>query len=174
MHVDYPERRRLVLAAILTLVALPALWLMSRDDGSGAPNVATAGIAVAAGGGTDGTEPGAADDAAALSDTAPVFLEGPAVRSSGIAEIAVPPKPHQEVRDARATYRSSLTPGTCLVPFVSTGTTLTIVNLDNNHSTTCVAIYSPASEVDDVVLQTNTFLELADLTDAPIPVEFSP
>jgi len=54
MHVDYPERRRLLFAAILTLVALPALWLMSRDEGSGAPNVATAGIAVAAGKGRYG------------------------------------------------------------------------------------------------------------------------
>jgi len=170
MHVDYPERRRLLFAAILTLVALPALWLMSRDEGSGAPNVATAGIAVAAGNETDGTDPAAADGGA-LGDTAPVFLEGPASRSSGIAEIAVPPRPQDDVRHARATYRSSLTPGTCLVPFVSTGTTVTIVNLDNNRSTTCSAIYSPATEVDDVVLHTRSFLELADLTDAPIPVE---
>jgi hypothetical protein len=174
MYVDYPERRRLLLAAVLTLVALPALWLMSRDDGSGAPNVATAGIAVAAGGGTEGTDPGSSGSDTTLGDAAPVFLGGPKVEASGIAEIAVPPKPRQEVRDAKATYRSTLTPGTCLVPFVATGTTLTIVNLDNNHSTTCVAIYSPASEVQDVVLQTSTFLELADLTDAPIPVEFSP
>jgi hypothetical protein len=172
MHVDHPERRRLLLATILTLVALPALWLMSRDDDSGAPNVATAGIAVAAGDDATGTSASTADGA--LGAAAPVFLEGPAVRPSGIAEIAVPAAPRAEIRSSSATYRSTLTPGSCLVPFVSTGTTLTIVNLDTNRSTTCVAIYSPASEVDDVVLHTGTFLDIADLTDAPIPVEFHP
>lgn len=174
MHVDHPDRRRLLLATLLTLVALPALWLMSRDDDSVAPNVATAGVVVDGAGNatTIGPDGATLDDEAALGEHDPVFLDGPAARPGGVAEIAVPARPGDEVRLAAATYRSSLSPSTCLVPFVSTGTRLTIVNLDNNRSATCVAVYSPASEVDDVVMHTATFLELADLTDAPIPVEF--
>ena len=179
---DYPERRRLVLATILTLVALPALWLMSRDEGSVAPNVATAGVVVENGTRTDvsdvtdpSTSAGPSNSggiAAALGEHEPVFLDGPSAPPGGVAPIAVPAPPHEEVRLATATYRSTVGRGSCLVRFVPTGTRLTIVNLDNNRRTGCVAIYSPASEVDDVVLHTDTFLELADLTDAPIPVEF--
>jgi hypothetical protein len=175
MHVDYPERRRLLLATLLTLVALPALWLMSRDDKSGAPNVATAGVVVENGAtidATDATDPANPEDAAALGEHDPVFLDGPAAQPGGRAPIAVPAPPQEEIRYASATYRSTVGRRACLVPFVPTGTRLTIVNLDNNRSTTCVAIYSAATEVEDVVLHTNTFLELADLTDAPIPVEF--
>lgn len=173
---DYPERRRLVLATILTLVALPALWLMSRDEGSVAPNVATAGVVVENGTRTDVsdvTDPSnSAGTAAALGEHDPVFLDGPSAPQGGVAPIAVPAPPHEEVRLASATYRSTVGRQSCLVPFVPTGTRLTIVNLDNNRRTECVTVYSPASEVDDVVLHTDTFLELADLTDAPIPVEF--
>jgi hypothetical protein len=175
MHVDYPERRRLLLATLLTLVALPALWLMSRDDKSGAPNVATAGVVVENGvtvDATDASDPANPEAAASLGEHDPVFLDGPAAQPGGRAPIAVPAPPQEEVRHASATYRSTVGRRACLVPFVPTGTRLTIVNLDNNRSTTCVAIYSAATEVEDVVLHTNTFLELADLTDAPIPVEF--
>lgn len=175
MHVDYPERRRLLLATLVTLVALPALWLMSRDNNSGAPNVATAGVVVENGiavDATDETDPANPEAAAALGEHDPVFLDGPAAQPGGRAPIAVPAPPREEVGHASATYRSTVGRRACIVPFVPTGTQLIIVNLDNNRSTTCVAIYSPASEVDDVVLHTDTFLKLADLTDAPIPVEF--
>ena len=173
MHVNYPERRRLLVATVMTLIALPALWLVSRDDGSAAPNVATAGVVVENGTRTEATDPSEGDDGpAGLGEHDPVFLDGPAAQPGAIGEIAVPAPPREEVRLASATYRSTVGRRACLVPFVPTGTELTIVNLDNNRRTTCVAIYSPASEVDDVVLHTDTFLELADLTDAPIPVEF--
>jgi hypothetical protein len=172
--VDHPERRRLLLATILTLVALPALWLMSRDDGSVAPNVATAGVDVDAGG-VDATDPTSEiADSDSAGEVDPVFLDGPAAPPGGIAEIAVPAPSRTEVHRAAATYRSTLVPRTCIVPFVATGTELTIVNLDNNRSTTCSAIYAPATEVGDVVMHTASFLELADLTDAPIPVELRP
>jgi hypothetical protein len=174
MHVNYPERRRLLLATVITLVALPALWLVSRDNGSGAPNVATAGVVVENGTRTEATDTPEDGDGgtAGLGEHDPVFLDGPAAQPGAVGEVAVPAPPREEVRLASATYRSTVGRWSCLVPFVPTGTKLTIVNLDNNRRTTCVAIYSPASEVEDVVLHTDTFLELADLTDAPIPVEF--
>jgi hypothetical protein len=173
MHVNYPERRRLLLATAVSLVALPALWLMSRDDGSGAPNIATAGVVIENGTRSDTTEISTDDDdVGGLGEHDPVFLDGPAAQPGAVGEIAVPAPPREEVRLASATYHSTVGRRSCLVPFVPSGTRLTLVNLDNNRRTTCVAIYSPASEVEDVVLHTDTFLELADLTDAPIPVEF--
>ena len=174
MHVNYPERRRLLLATVMTLIALPALWLVSRDDSSGAPNIATAGVVIENGTRADAADlsTGDDDDVAGLGAHDPVFLEGPAAQPGAVGDIAVPAPPSEEVRLASATYRSTVGRRSCLVPFVPSGSQLTIVNLDNNRRTTCVAIYSPASEVEDVVLHTDTFLELADLTDAPIPVEF--
>ena len=42
------DRRRVVVASVFTLVALPALWVLNRDSAatSGAPNAAAAGVDV--------------------------------------------------------------------------------------------------------------------------------
>ena len=53
MNLDATDRRRVLAASALTLVALPALFWASDDDG--APNVATVGIEV---GGDDGSNDG--------------------------------------------------------------------------------------------------------------------
>lgn len=167
---DTSDRRRLLLATLLTLVALPALWLLSQEEDSGAPNVATAGVDVEgdSGGSTDGD--GSIAEGARPDE--PVFMDGPAGQPNMVAEIAVPAAPNGEVATGLATYRASVGRRQCVVPFVVNGTEVTVVNLDNNRRTTCVAVYASAVEGTDVVLHSQTFLELADLTDAPIPVEY--
>jgi hypothetical protein len=73
-----------------------------------------------------------------------------------------------------ASYRSSISPtDTCLASNIATGTVITVVNLDNGHSITCIAtrVYSTADT--GLVMHTETFAKIADLTDAPIPVEIS-
>ena len=162
------DRRRFLLATALTLVALPALWWANQNDG--APTVATVGLAV--------------DDASAVDETAsklptstaadaPVFLDGPSGQvGAGLAEIAVPARPAQERITTRATFRSNVgARSSCTAPGVSQGATIVVVNLDNNRSVTCTARLAPSGSADELVMHPDLFSEIADLTDAPIPVE---
>jgi hypothetical protein len=182
--VHLQDRRRLSIAALVTMLALPTLLLLNRDSGSGAPSVAAAGVGVENGYLTEsGAEVGAEGiatggpstanlpAAAPLEETAPVFLDGPAANGGGRPAIAVPTVPPNEVLDLEATYSSQVWNWTCIVPGVQNGTELTIVNVDNGRSTTCVATYGDPRTDGHLVMHTAGFLELADLTDAPIPVE---
>ncbi len=175
------DRRRLTVATVVTIVALPALWLFSRDGGSSGPNVAAVGVQVENGyvtndAGADATTVDAGPSTANLpeaelsADVAPVFLDGPAANGGGMPAIAVPTAPPSEIVELPATYSSQIWNWTCVAPGIQTGVELTIVNVDNGRSTTCVATYGDPRST-GLVLHTNGFLELADLTDAPIPVE---
>ena len=141
MALTSPDRRRIMLASALTLVALPALWWANQSD-TGAPNVATAGIAVADQSSTN--EPNAAD-MGDIGDVAPVFLDGPSGQvGAGLSEIAVPAAPQIARITTTATFRSTLgSPSACMVPGISNGQQVTVVNLDNNRSVTCTAILGP-------------------------------
>jgi hypothetical protein len=190
------DRRRFLMATALTLVALPALWWANQDDG--APNVATAGIAVddtptgnpptsrgdddgagsVAVSGTltapSGPAPAPAQPApATAADDAPVFLEGPAGQvGAGLPEIAVPTAPAGDRFTAKATFRSSVGPTTaCAIPGMLNGATITVVNLDNNRSITCTTVVAFNGSAPELVMHPDLFAQIADLTDAPIPVE---
>ncbi len=175
------DRRRFLAASVLTLLALPALWWANTSENSTAPNVAIAGINpginAGAGGGSNAT-PGRdasaeAADLQAASDVAPVFLDGPSsAAGAGQAEIAVPAKPLVAGITAKATFRSTVpTIDNCIVPGLTNGTRITVVNLDNDRSIVCTTILAPGNAPDEVVLHTQAFAAIADLTDAPISVE---
>jgi hypothetical protein len=174
---DDTDRRRFFLAATLTVLALPALWWANQSDGAGAPNVAAVGVGV---GEADHADTPTTDTTigqsllpakSLLEDTAPVFLDGPASSGAGVAEVAVPAPPAVARITTKATFRSTVAGNTCIVPGVLNGTRVTVVNLNNNRSVSCVATLAPAGTRDEVVLHTTAFSELADLTDAPIWVE---
>jgi hypothetical protein len=169
------DRRRMIAATALTLLALPALWLANTSNGSTAPNLAVAGLDVDDATASPIGDPAAAAEAAEIDATdaaPPVFLEGPsAAAGASQSQIAVPAKPLVDGIDAKATFRSSVTPDTCIVPGLTSGTRITVVNLDNGRSVTCTSVLSPGNRPGDVVLHTSAFARIADLTDAPISVE---
>lgn len=169
------------MACAITAVALPALWFANQPE-SGAPNVATAGIAV--GDGSSDAPSGVVDPAAeadegrtsatdAETGAAPVFLDGPTAQvGAGVAEIAVPIAPGAERITIDATFRSNVVAaGICLVPGLGNGQPITVVNLDNNRSITCTTTLAPAGASHELVMHPDLFSRIADLTDAPIPVE---
>ncbi|MBG7604004.1 MAG: hypothetical protein IZT58_05100 [Actinobacteria bacterium] len=174
MALNNTERRRILLATTLTVLALPALWWANQSEGASAPNVATVGVEV---GVEDGSAPTTGHSSASvpneLGETSPVFLDGPSGEAGfGAAEVAVPAPPRRGSVTASATYSSAVySASQCIVTGVAHGSTITVVNLDNNRSTTCVTILAPTGSSGEVVLNTRAFSELADLTDAPIPVE---
>lgn len=179
MALTNTDRRRFIAATALTLVAFPALWLANTSSRSTSPNVAVAGLDVdddgAATAGPAG-EPAAASAEAselgATGDVPPVFLEGPtSAAGASQSQIAVPAKPLVEGIDAKATFRSSVPVDTCIVPGLTSGTRIRVVNLDNNRSVTCTSVLAPGNRLGDVVMHTSAFAQIADLTDAPISVE---
>ncbi len=173
MKLTDTDRRRFTAATVLTLLALPALWLANTSDDSAAPNLAVAGIDPAAeAAASSGAAAAPADDD--LGEVAPVFLEGPtSAAGAGKSPIAIPARPLVDAVIAKATFRSTVPDGSCVVGGITNGSTITVVNLDNNRSVTCRTILAPGAGdgSSDVVLHTSAFAGIADLTDAPISVE---
>jgi hypothetical protein len=176
----------LVVAVTITVIALPSLWLMSRSGESGAPNVATAGVAI----GPDEGDAAAAESPvtshpeplAAAPPTTDVDPMGPipaadfqapaSTPAPGPVAIAVPGGTDVTFAVGDASYRSSISdPSTCVARDAPFGTTVTVTNRNNNRSITCRASVPPAGTDDEVVLATSRFHEIADLTDAPVPVD---
>jgi len=166
------DRRRLMAATALTLLALPALWWANTSENSVAPNLAVAGIDADVDVAPIDQESPAGDPAAESDDVAPVFLDGPSsAAGAGLSEIAVPQRPLIDDIMAKATFRSSVRGNTCIVTGVSSGSRVTVVNLANNRTFSCTSVLIPDNPPGTVVLPTAAFAEIADLTDAPISVE---
>jgi len=169
MALSDTDRRRFLLATTLTLLALPALWWANESGNTRSPSIAAVGIEV-------GDTPAVADGPSTsdvLADAVePVFLDGPSGATGAVAEIAVPARPLLEAVTKSATYRNAMpTKNTCIVTGLSNGQTVTVVNLANNRSVTCVTALAPVGEPDELVLHSSAFAQLADVTDAPIHVE---
>ena len=171
------DRRRFIAATALTLLALPALWWANTSQNSSAPNLAVAGIDADIDVDVDVADAAPSEQRAArptdpLGDVAPVFLDGPtSAVGAGQAEIAVPSRPLIDDITAKATFRSNIGQNICIVPGVTGGSKVTIVNLANNRSVSCTTVVAPGNASTDVVIHTSAFAAIADLTDAPISVE---
>jgi hypothetical protein len=181
---DDTDRRRFYLVALLSLIALPALWFVNRDDPAPGPSVATAGVDV--GSQKASTEAEANTPITVQStigqsnlpavdtirDQDPIFLDGPAPQQGGVAKIAVPTADGSDSIFAQATFQSNIADSrSCLAKDIQSGQIVTVINLDNLRATTCRILLAPAAQRADIVLHTDNFVELADLTDAPISVQ---
>ncbi len=166
------DRRRVVVASVFTLVALPALWALNRDSASTSvsPAVGAAGIDV-----------GDAKVETAPSTTAyvpepPLFVGGDdAPVPPAAINVAVPPAPGATEALAHATFRRYGTNARqCTTLLAPDGAALTVVNLDNGQKTTCTnTLGMPMPSGADLVLDTSVFSEIGDLADAPVPVRVS-
>lgn len=172
------ERRRLLLAIVVTLMALPALWWANRDGDTTADDAVQAAAVDTAASTTSTTEPPPSTvgrpnlPPPEPIDRAPVFLDGPTGQVSDVPAIAVPGQPASETVIAEATYRRALAGNNvCISRRLSANRVVTVVNLNNNRAITCILTLGPATQRQDLVMDVDLFEEIADLTDAPIPVE---
>lgn len=182
------DRRRLLLAAIMTMIAVPAFFILRGDDSSSAP-AATSGDVINPVDDNvinplpDQAAPAATEQPATSNesklppleppDDDPIFMNGPVANAEDeIAEVAIPAQPAIPPIVVEASYLSTV-PGTrsCLIRGVESGRTVRVTNLDNGRSITCVTVIAPATQRNDLVMHTESFEQLADLTDAPIAVE---
>ena len=60
----------------------------------------------------------------------------------------------------------------CIARGAPLGLFVTIVNLDNSRSTTCIAAFTLGENAADVVMHPDRFAAIGDPTDAPINVEY--
>ena len=167
------ERRRLVLATALTVVALPAIWLMDRDDPSAATSPAVAAIGV--------PEPaaGSATPATDLVPEVPVFLDNTVVLPQpAIIDIAVPDSRPATERTANLTYKDYKDFGgdgnLCTLGGAPSGAMITVTNVDNGQVVTCKNTLGMSIPVGaDMAIDINLYVSIADLVDAPVPVRVS-
>ena len=187
MNQDYAQRRRVALAAAITVIAVPSLFLFNNDsagsDGSAGGTVV--GTVVGAVGGSvvgarsaddvSGTSRAAGDSSAGdVMGTTPVaYLDGESgENASDPATIAIP-RPRVAI-DGTASFRRDIPDVTkCQAFGVPFGSQITVTNLDNSRSVTCIASVGGVAPKDDVVLHPDAFVEIGDLTDAPIPVSIT-
>lgn len=176
---NYAQRRRLALAAAITAIAVPLVFVLGDGDGNEAetaPTVTVVGAPQPPGEGAGAAPSGDVDSAPDGTDamgTPPVaFLEeAPAVQQDP-ATIAVP-RVGQSV-SGTASFRRNLRSRTlCQAKNVPFNSTIQVTNLDNGRTVRCINSVGGTEPVADVVLHADAFLLIADLTDAPVPVEIT-
>lgn len=165
------DRRRFAVACVITLVALPALWLASRNSASSVSPATDGSL-------TQTTPPATEPPTTAYQPQPPLFVGGdsePALPP--VINIAVPPAPGPNETLARASYHRYLgIVGTsCTAPFAPEGAQLTVTNVNNGLAVTCInasaGVVVPGGA--DMVIDTALFVRFGDLNDAPITVRVS-
>ena len=162
-----------MLASVITLVALPTIWLANRSgDGpsSSRPNVAAVGI-----------DPGQADSPANAggAEFDPMGTSGAAYLEPLSSEVApesaalvIGTTPEDAIATARASYRrTSVQFDTCEFNGMPGGQEVTVVNVANGRSTTCTIVREDGLAEGELLLSQGRFLRIAELTAAPIHVE---
>lgn len=177
MAFEDSDRRRSVLLGMLTVITVPAIYLATRSDPADTVSSTDPVTGIEIDAGRDGSLADSRPNRppTSLFDDDPVFLDGPLVDANpGVAEVAIPARPATAPMQMSASYRSNVNGlRTCLIRALPSGRTVTVKNLDNGRSISCVTAISPATQTADVVLNTATFSLLADLTEAPITVELT-
>jgi hypothetical protein len=187
MAPDYAQRRRVALAVAITAIAAPAAFLFDRGGDEPEQVVTTAVGSVVPGSGiTEGaagtTAPPDASEAVEPSGTDPMgtapaaYLEpSGSVAPEEPATIAIPRLP--EAVEGLATFTRSIGAVTsCQVkasigaPF---GAAVTVTNLDNSRTVQCIFDVGGATPDHEIVLNADAFAQIADLTDAPVPVQLT-
>jgi len=167
---DVHERRRIVLASALTLVALPAIWLLDRDDPAASPNVAVVGVPA-----PNVTAVATAAPAVTASPETPVFLDpdGAAQAAPVVANAATAEPAGTNEITGMGTFKrfEGATVPSCTVPTAPSGALITVTNVDNGLSLTCtnnLGITTLAGVI--VTIDTDVYVTIADLVDSPVPV----
>lgn len=182
MDQDFAQRRRVALALAITVIVVPAAVLLNRDPAgsdSSTPPPTLVGAVVIPGqeppttGETVDADTSAATDA--MGTTPVAYLDGTVPPRAGDPATIAIPRPGQSVTGIATFSRSITDPKSCqlkdldLIPF---GSSVTVTNLDNSRSVQCVVSVSGFSD-ENVVLNADAFLQIGDLTDAPLSVEIT-
>lgn len=189
MDPDFAQRRRVFVAVAVTAVAVPAAFLLGNGGSTASPTPSTNWSPVvsspaAAAGAAElaapaATEPptssSAHDDSISrvLGTTPGGWAGGTVAASADDPPMIAVPRP----RDTQ-TGLASFSPDidrttTCIIPSVPMGTEVTITNLDNSFKVKCQVVAVAARQLTEVTMHVDAFAQIADITEAPVPVEIS-
>lgn len=172
LRFDDRDRRRLVFASALTVAALPAVWLVNRDDDTSTrPNVAAVGAAVA-----DAAVPVTRVTLDPMGDVNPQYLDAPAPATAPALTLSAPVVGDGDgvaVAAVTAIFRRSIGDAeTCIYSGVPDGSQIVVVNVANDRSVECWTTLRPIDEPQrELVMSAAAFAAIADPTAAPIHVE---
>ena len=160
------DRNRLTVAIALTAVALPVLFIASGPTGGGDRDA----VAIT----TTTLETGLATDKDA---DAPANLDGPvSADPQGQGQLAYPADNSGRMVRGDATFKrfpEGAEKG-CSTPLVPLGAEITVRNLNNGRKTVCTNInIGPTSGTFQIVMHTGVFEKIAEIVDAPLPVELT-
>jgi hypothetical protein len=160
------ERRRIAVAAILTLLVLPLLMINNGDETQNAEVVVTTTTQVGSGL-NESSEDGSLE---------PIILGGPSpIVQDGSAQIAYPASSLTGTQAIASFSNFDNAPDiVCYFPEAPLGIKISVQNLNNGRTTTCTNVFRtslPSGAT--MLLHTKVFESLANLVDAPIPVTVS-
>ncbi len=156
------ERRRIVIAALLTVLVLPFV-LLNRTDDKVADSAEVA---------TTTTQLEQADDGS----LEPIILGGPSpIVQDGSAQIAYPASSLTGVQAIASFSNFDNAPEiVCYMPQAPLGIKISVQNLNNGRTATCTNVFRTTMPSGaSMLLHTKVFESLANLVDAPIPVTVS-
>ena len=160
------QRRRVAVAIAVTVIGVPAVWLIGDEatEDTTTTSVATVAAAVVTTSTPDTADP--------LGDPTSALVDREInVSPAGGGFIAIP-----RIKDSatgRASFSYEITePDLCHAAGAEAGRFVTITNLDNSRSTTCIAAINPDPRWPAVMMHPSTFAMISDPTEAPIPVEY--
>lgn len=182
MREDFAQRRRFALALAITVILVPAAFLLNRgNDGVATEpgdtlvgDVLIAGQTVAPDASPDPTERPAATDP--MGTTPTEFIDGTVPEQADDPATIAIPRVNRSLRGTATFSRGISDTAACQIrdlvsiPF---NTSVTVTNLDNSRSVQCIASVGGVAPDDDIILNADAFLQIGDLTDAPLSVEIS-
>jgi len=157
------ERRRIVIAALLTTLVLPFV-LMNRSDDKVTDSAEVA---------TTTTQLEQASEDGSLE---PIILGGPSpIVQDGSAQIAYPASSLTGVQAIASFSNFDNAPEiVCYMPQAPLGIKISVQNLNNGRTATCTNVFRTTMPSGaSMLLHTKVFESLANLVDAPIPVTVS-
>jgi hypothetical protein len=160
------ERRRIAVAAIITVLVLPLLMINNGDDTQDV-EVAVTTTTQSDSGLNETSEEGSLE---------PIILGGPSpIVQDGSAQIAYPASSLTGVEAIASFSNFDNAPDiVCYFPEAPLGINVSVQNLNNGRTTTCTNVFRtslPSGAT--MLLHTKVFESLANLVDAPIPVTVS-
>lgn len=167
MDLSHIDRNRMTAAIVVTIVLLATVFMASGNSATETRviNANTTTTTLNSGLGTDGKE------------DAPANFEGPiSADPNGQGQIAYPADNDGQLVRGTATFKrfpESATTG-CSTALIPLGALITVRNLNNGHKSTCTNLnIDGLSGSFDIVLNAPVFEAIAELSDAPIPVELT-
>ena len=161
------DRNRIRFAALVTAVVLPVVFVAGGRPADSVDSVAPAIT-------TTTLDVGLNVDAV---QDAPASVEGPVSNTpNGQGAIAYPAQNDGRLLRGVASFKEfpTIEGNACTTNMIPLGTVITVRNLNNGRKVVCTnlnAVYVPPGF--DIVLSLGAFTYIADLVDAPLPVELT-